>query len=114
MTGRVGYAGRDHRVRFQHDKNMPSGHIPAHAFEHPTHFAGVDCRIRVPQAAVDELREYLTEDVGPRDSHLRWPGLTLELEQTVQTAWEDIGSPKISMESAWDVFRMISNVLDNY
>ncbi|KAK7058137.1 hypothetical protein R3P38DRAFT_3547593 [Favolaschia claudopus] len=104
----------NHRVRFQHDKNMPSGHIPAHAFEHPTHFAGVDCRIRVPQAAVDELREYLTEDVGPRDSHLRWPGLTLELEQTVQTAWEDIGSPKISMESAWDVFRMISNVLDNY
>ncbi|KAK7016477.1 hypothetical protein R3P38DRAFT_2541840 [Favolaschia claudopus] len=104
----------NHRVRLQHEKDMPSGHIPAHAFEHPTHFAGLDCRIRVPQAAVDELREYLTEDVGSRESHLRWPGLTVEVEQAIKTACEDVGSPEISVESAWNVFQNLSDVLDNY
>ncbi|KAJ7659812.1 hypothetical protein DFH06DRAFT_1130567 [Mycena polygramma] len=61
-----------HRVRTQPEKNMPSGHVPLDAFDHPQNYGGLDCRIPVPQAAVDELREMVTEDVGPRDAHLSW------------------------------------------
>ncbi|KAJ7089459.1 hypothetical protein C8R44DRAFT_751464 [Mycena epipterygia] len=77
-----------HRVRLQRDKNMPSGHVPAHVYEHPTHFGGIDCRIRVPKEAVTELRGYLIEEVGSRESHLGWPGVTVEFKAIAEAAWD--------------------------
>ncbi|KAJ7797903.1 hypothetical protein B0H14DRAFT_3546635 [Mycena olivaceomarginata] len=93
----------NHRVRLQRDKNMPSGHIPVLAFEHPDHLGGIDCRIHVPKEAVIELRELLTEEVGSRKSHLSWPGVTLEFETMAQAIWEDFGSPA-----------NMSDVIENY
>ncbi|KAJ6556997.1 hypothetical protein DFH09DRAFT_1084343 [Mycena vulgaris] len=103
-----------HRVRLQRDKNMPSGHIPAHAHEHPTHFGGIDCRIHVPKEAIAELREYLTEEVGSRETHLGWPGVTPEFKAIVGGAWAGIGSPEMTMESAWNIFAQMSAVMENY
>ncbi|KAK7021513.1 hypothetical protein R3P38DRAFT_3184739 [Favolaschia claudopus] len=40
---------------------MPSGHVPADASA-PKNFGGIDCRISVPQAAVDDVRQMLTEE----------------------------------------------------
>ncbi|KAJ6460794.1 hypothetical protein C8R47DRAFT_1242082 [Mycena vitilis] len=102
-----------HRVRTQSDKHMPSGHVPAHAFEHPSHFGGIDCRIRVPKEAVAELREYLTEEVGSRESHLGWPGITPQFEADAEAAWAGIGKPVMSMESAWTVFSQMSAAMEN-
>ncbi|KAF8185576.1 hypothetical protein K438DRAFT_2155443 [Mycena galopus ATCC 62051] len=104
----------NHRVRLQRDKNMPSGHIPVLAFEHPEHLGGIDCRICVPKEAVIELRKLLTEEVGSRESHLSWPGVTLEFEAMAQAVWEDIGSPAMSMDSAWDIFAQMSDIIENY
>ncbi|KAJ7903990.1 hypothetical protein B0H13DRAFT_1881929 [Mycena leptocephala] len=59
-----------HRVCTQKDKNMPSGHIPSDAFDHPQNFGGLDCRIPVPQAAVDDLRKMIAAEAGPRDARL--------------------------------------------
>ncbi|KAJ7171949.1 hypothetical protein C8R46DRAFT_991860 [Mycena filopes] len=101
-----------HRVQFQADKNMPSGHVPAHVFEHPSHVGGLDCRIKILQEAVAELREYLTEEVGSRDSHLRWPGVTVEFEALAEQAWAGIGSPKLLLESAWETFAQMSAYLE--
>ncbi|KAJ7081539.1 hypothetical protein C8R43DRAFT_965583 [Mycena crocata] len=103
-----------HRVRLQRDKNMPSAHVPAHAYEHPTHFGGIDCRICVPKEAVAELRDYLTEEVGSRESHLGWPGVTAEFKAIAEAAWAGIGSPKMDLETAWAVFAKMSAVMENY
>ncbi|KAJ7638088.1 hypothetical protein B0H17DRAFT_960876 [Mycena rosella] len=101
-----------HRVRLQHDKNMPSGHVPTHAREHPTHFrlvtiythfGGIDCRIHIPKEAVAEIRGYLTEEVGSRESHLGWPGVTAEFKATATAALAGIGGPTITLESAWNI-----------
>ncbi|KAJ7599776.1 hypothetical protein C8J56DRAFT_999559 [Mycena floridula] len=91
-----------HCVRPQHDKDMPSGHVPTHAFENPSLYGGLDCRVCVPQAAVDEMREYLTEEVGSRKEHLSW--MSAEEQKMAEMLYARIGSPPITLENAWDVF----------
>ncbi|KAJ7713315.1 hypothetical protein B0H14DRAFT_3099097 [Mycena olivaceomarginata] len=90
----------NHRVCLQRDKNMPSGHIPVLAVEYPDHLGGIDCCIHVPKEAAIELHELLTEEVGSRKSHL--------------TIWEDIGSPAMSVDSTWDIFAQMSDVIENF
>ncbi|KAJ6505427.1 hypothetical protein C8R45DRAFT_923707 [Mycena sanguinolenta] len=102
-----------HRVRLQPDKNMLSGHVPAYVFEHPSHVGGIDCRIQIPKEAVKELRGYLTEDVGSRDSHFQWSGLTVEFEALATHTWAQVGSPVISLDTAWDVFSQMSDVIEH-
>jgi hypothetical protein len=101
-----------HRVRFQADKNMPSGHIPDDALEHPQFHGGLKCLIPVPKEALDEIRSYLTEEVGPREAHLSW--YSYEFSASAQDAYEAVGSPEISLNTAWDVFYDISNILENH
>ncbi|KAJ7504880.1 hypothetical protein B0H11DRAFT_1627105, partial [Mycena galericulata] len=49
----------NHRVRHQHEKIMPSGHVPSHAMDYPELFGGLDCRIKIPPEAITDLREQL-------------------------------------------------------
>ncbi|KAK6984658.1 hypothetical protein R3P38DRAFT_3103542 [Favolaschia claudopus] len=95
-----------HRVRVQIEKNMPSGHVPADAFAHPKNFGGIDCRISVPQAAVDDMRQMLTEEVGSRESHLSW--FTLEFAELAEQVYLHIGKPTLSLETAWGVFQQMA------
>ncbi|KAJ6480196.1 hypothetical protein C8R45DRAFT_933130 [Mycena sanguinolenta] len=101
----------NHRVRTQKDKNMPSGHVPADAFSHPGNYGGLDCRIHVPPAAVEDMRNILTAEVGPKDEHLSWFGA--EFGQVAQGIYEQIGKPTLSLETAWDVFqKMVPLIAD--
>ncbi|KAK7037152.1 hypothetical protein R3P38DRAFT_2516838, partial [Favolaschia claudopus] len=103
-----------HRVRVQIEKNMPSSHVPADAFAHPKNFGGIDCRISVPQAAVDTKRYppqipptlMLTAEVGSRESHLSW--FTLEFAELAEQVYLHIGKPTLSLETAWGVFQQMA------
>ncbi|KAK6968878.1 hypothetical protein R3P38DRAFT_3508545 [Favolaschia claudopus] len=95
-----------HRVRVQQEKNMPSGHVPADAFAHPENYGGIDCRIAVPQAAVDDMRQMLTDEVGSRESHLSW--YDLEFAELAAQVYSHIGKPTLSLETAWDVFQQMA------
>ncbi|KAJ7021426.1 hypothetical protein C8F04DRAFT_1241391 [Mycena alexandri] len=90
-----------HRVRPQKEKNMPSGHVPADAFDHPQNFGGLDCLIEVPQTAVDDLRSMMTEEVGPKDAHLSW--FTADFDELAENIYEQIGKPPSTLETAWGV-----------
>ncbi|KAJ7856448.1 hypothetical protein B0H14DRAFT_2578790 [Mycena olivaceomarginata] len=57
---------------------------------------------------------FLTEEVGSRKSHLSWPGVTLEFETMAQAIWEDIGDLVMSVDSAWNIFAQMSDVIENY
>ncbi|KAJ6473886.1 hypothetical protein C8R45DRAFT_1103556 [Mycena sanguinolenta] len=101
----------NHHVRTQKDKNMPSGHVPADAFSHPGNYGGLDCRIHVLPAAVEDMRNILTAEVGPKDEHLSWFGA--EFGQVAQGIYEQIGKPTLSLETAWDVFqKMVPLIAD--
>ncbi|KAJ7877863.1 hypothetical protein B0H13DRAFT_2235847 [Mycena leptocephala] len=100
-----------HRVRRQKDKNMPSGHVPSDAFDHPQNFGGLDCRIPVPKTAVDDLQKMLTEDVGPRDIHLSW--FEADFGDLAESIYLQIGKPTLSLETAWDVFQQMLEPMAN-
>ncbi|KAJ7291675.1 hypothetical protein C8J57DRAFT_1588176 [Mycena rebaudengoi] len=100
-----------HRVRSQKEKNMPSGHVPYDALDHPQNYGGMDCRIPVPQAAVDDLRQMVTEDVGPRDAHLSW--YSAEFHVLADQVYAEIGRPTLSVDTAWDVFQTMLEPMAN-
>ncbi|KAJ6598223.1 hypothetical protein DFH09DRAFT_1071261 [Mycena vulgaris] len=70
--------------------------------------------LKTKMEAIAELREYLTEEVGSRETHLGWPGVTPEFKAIVGGACAGIGSPEMTMESAWNIFAQMSAVLENY
>ncbi|KAJ7617958.1 hypothetical protein FB45DRAFT_872402 [Roridomyces roridus] len=94
----------NHRVRHQHDKIMPSGHVPSHAMEYPELFGALDCRIKVPQVAIDALRDQISGEEGPKSQFQSWPGLTAEFDVYACRVYEEIGEPTLTMETGWDVF----------
>jgi hypothetical protein len=81
-----------HRIRPQADKNLPSGHVPDDALQHPEMFGGLRCRIPIPKEAINELRSYLTEVVGPREAHLSW--YTDTFAKMAQAAYQTIHQEK--------------------
>ncbi|KAF9071485.1 hypothetical protein BDP27DRAFT_1419053 [Rhodocollybia butyracea] len=96
-----------HRVRSQSAKLMPSGHVPGYAFDHPAEFDGMDCRISIPKEAVTRLRGFLEEDTQlSREECFRW--YPDDFSQRALSAWESVGSPKVDLSSAWDVFIQIA------
>ncbi|KAJ6562677.1 hypothetical protein B0H10DRAFT_1844537, partial [Mycena sp. CBHHK59/15] len=99
------------RVRTQPEKNMPSGHVPYDVLDHPQNYGGLDCRIPVPQEAVDGLRKMVTEDVGPREDHLSW--VSNDFNNLAHAIYEQIGKPELSLSTAWDVFQAMLEPMAN-
>ncbi|KAJ7844507.1 hypothetical protein B0H14DRAFT_3868298 [Mycena olivaceomarginata] len=93
-----------HRVRHQHDKIMPSGHVPAHALDYPELFGALDCRIAIPPEAVAELRRQLDEEEGPASKYQTFPGLTPEFNIYATEIYERMGAPTLTLAGAWDIF----------
>ncbi len=98
-----------HRVRLQDDKDMPSGHTPSYVMDNPNQFSGINCQIAVPPEAVEILRDYLTEAVGGREKHLAW--VSDAFNDAARQAYEAVGSPKLTVFNAWDVFDRMTKVL---
>ncbi|KAJ7196270.1 hypothetical protein GGX14DRAFT_575083 [Mycena pura] len=95
-----------HTIRPQPEKDMPSGHAPSDALEHPGLFGGIDCGIRVPKDAIQEFRDALSEEVGPRESYLAW--VSPEFEQLAQDVFRSLDVAEITIQNSWDVFRDMS------
>ncbi|KAJ7352558.1 hypothetical protein DFH08DRAFT_913365 [Mycena albidolilacea] len=93
-----------HRVCHQHEKILPSGHVLVHALEFPELFGALDCRIAIPQEAIDDLRQQLTEEEGSKKDYQTWPGLTLDFNVYATDVYSRIGEPELTLASGWDVF----------
>jgi hypothetical protein len=93
-----------HRVRHQHEKIMPSGHVPTQALNYPDIFAALDCRIAIPNEAVAELRAEINREEGSRARFQAWPGLTAEFNIHASQIYAEIGEPELTMARGWDVF----------
>ncbi|KAF7288886.1 hypothetical protein MIND_01404500 [Mycena indigotica] len=99
-----------HTVRFQKEKLMPSGHVPSDAREHPEAYGGIDCFIQVPRATVNELRETLSEEVGPREQHLEWVSPSFDVFATL--VYNSIGKPLLTLENSWKVFSDMASKME--
>ncbi|KAJ6522522.1 hypothetical protein DFH09DRAFT_1421721 [Mycena vulgaris] len=71
---------------------------------------GLDSGIRVRKEAIQELRDALTEEVGPRESFLTWVGP--EFDQIATEVFGSLGISKITLENSWDVFAEMSRRME--
>ena len=99
-----------HRIRSQPNKDMPSGHVPAHALRHPEQFAGLNCLIPVPTEAVQELRKILVEDVGSYEDHMSW--YSPDFRRLAEETYVKLSHPPITLDNAWKVFQSMSNAME--
>ena len=79
---------------------MPSGHVPDDALEHPQMFGGLKCLTPIPKEAIVELHE----------TRLSW--YTDEFAVMVDAAYQSIGKPAYSLDTAWSTFATISDALE--
>lgn len=99
-----------HTVRRQPDKDMPSGHVPQDAVEHPQLFGGIDCLIRIPKDTIDDMRQYLAEEVGPREKFQQF--FPAEFQLIASDVHAAIGNPQITLLTAWSVFTKMSDAIE--
>ena len=101
-----------HRIRSQSNKNMPSGHVPAHALAHPEQFAGLNCLIPVSTEALQELRKILKEDVGSYEDHMSW--YSQDFCQLADETYAKLSHPAITLDNAWKIFQSMSNIIKHH
>ena len=99
-------------VTKQEKKIMPSAHIPKLLMKSPEQAGGIDCLVPVPPGALQALRDFIEETGGSREELLRWPGVDEDFEAQANAAYVAIGSPKLTLESSWHVFRDMIPLLE--
>lgn len=90
-----------HTIRPQKQKVMPSGDSPNQFWTEPEEYNGQRLTIPVPNIAVRAMRADLPKT---REEVMTWP-TTLEFDTVAQDAYETLGSPKITKENGWALFR---------
>ncbi|KDR78005.1 hypothetical protein GALMADRAFT_155034 [Galerina marginata CBS 339.88] len=97
-------------VRYQANKDMPSGHVPDDAAAHPQFYGGIDCLIRLPEDAISDLRQHLTEEVGPKENFRRfYPD---DFTPVAEEVYRELGYPELSLLTAWTVFTKMSDFIE--
>jgi len=96
-----------HRVRRQTDKSLPSGGTPAEFYKHPEDYGGESCLIRVNEEILDQLLEQWEEEAR---EHMRY--VDEDFEPVAEAAYEAIGKPEITLQSAWVVFRAMVEAMN--
>ena len=100
----------NHTVRRQKDKDLPSWTSPIHIWTCPTHVRPTarDCRINVRPDLVHQLRSEIGGEEARRQAY---QFATPEFQAEADGVYADLGSPRITLATAWTVFLTIVDVL---
>lgn len=99
-----------HRVRKQADKILPSGGTRRDFFFHPEKYNGAQCGIPVDVNVVDELIAQAMQAGG--EELMRY--VELEFEEVAAEAYNAVGSPVITLETAWEVVHQLIQYVDTH
>lgn len=91
-----------HTIRKQSDRALPSGGRPDHFYNNPERYGGDNCLINVDLNEIDDLLADSEDGV----SKLRY--VDAEIEPLIKEAYLDVGSPNITLATAWAVFKQIT------
>ncbi|KAK7051281.1 hypothetical protein VNI00_004781 [Paramarasmius palmivorus] len=97
------YQQNNIRIRKQSSKNLPSGGKPVDFYSDPGRWGGEPCGISVDMDVVDQLLQKALDD-GAGDL-MRY--VDRAFEPIAEEAYLAIGSPAITLQSAWIVFRLM-------
>lgn len=96
----------NHTVRSQKNKQMPSGSTPQNFLTLPENYGGQYCAIPVDRAFIQQLRERIPVS---REEAMRW--VSDEFAALAGDVYDEIGSPVISLTTAWTVFQQMEPLL---
>ncbi|KAJ6614416.1 hypothetical protein B0H10DRAFT_1803543, partial [Mycena sp. CBHHK59/15] len=96
-----------HRVRKQRDKVLPSGGTPHDFYSNPAMYGGEPCLIPINTDVLDQL----LGTCGEGYTKMRY--VDEEFDEIATGAYVAIGSPKITVENAWLVFRAMIVKMDD-
>ncbi|KAJ3771813.1 hypothetical protein FB446DRAFT_82805 [Lentinula raphanica] len=88
-----------HRVRKQKEKLLPSGGSADDFYSYPEKYGGEQCGIKVDMRVIDQLLDEAVEG----KQRMRY--VDEDFEQLAVTAHIAIGSPAITLHSAWSIFK---------
>ena len=93
----------NHTVRRQKEKDLPSGTSPIHMWTCPTDMRPTarDCRVNVRADIVRGLRDEIGGEEARRQAY---QFVTPEFQAEADGAYTDLGSPHITLTTAWAVF----------
>ena len=102
----------NHTVRRQKEKDLPSGTSPMHMWTCPTHMRPTarDCRVNVRADMVHHLRDEIGGEVARQQAY---QFVTPEFQAEADGAYADLGSPHITLATAWMVFHSVVDVLQS-
>lgn len=103
----------NHTVRRQKDKDLPSGTSPVHIWTCPTNVRPTarDCRVNVRREKIRELRDEIGGEAGRRQAY---QFVTPDFQAVADGAYADLGYPRITLATAWNVFKAVVDVLRAY
>lgn len=103
----------NHRLRSQPNKLNPSGTSPLHMLEAPDSVrpGARHCGIRVRKELVDQLRQSIGGMAG-RELALSFS--TPRFQKIADNAYLSLGSPEITLNTAWKVWKAMVNLLQPY
>jgi len=81
---------------------MPSGDSRIVFLQLPERYGGQNCLVTVDEDATENLRDMVTEEFGPREDWFRW--VPTEFADAADEAFRALGSPKVTLDSIWDIF----------
>ena len=87
---------------------MPSGGTPNDFFATPADFGGINMGITVDPEISEALRSQLKIS---RDEAYKF--VSDDFRQTVETAYAEIGSPALTVETGWQIFNQLKIQLRN-
>ncbi|KAJ8081664.1 hypothetical protein PM082_007510 [Marasmius tenuissimus] len=96
----------NHVIRYQKEKQMPSGVAPMLLFEDPYAHQGERFSIPIPNGATQALRESL-----PNTRAEALDFVTPEFNDWAFHIYNEIGAPEVDAHNAWTVFRQMENAI---
>jgi hypothetical protein len=96
-----------HKIQTQNNKIMPSGATPTDIYTSPHRYCGRRFAILIPKEAVTEMCSTISMTY---EDAMAW--VPREFDAMANLAYEELGLPSCSAESAWDLFRDMAALLE--
>lgn len=93
----------NHRIRKQKGKTLPSGSTPNEFYRRPDRWGGESCLIPIDDRILDQLLE------GCEEGRRLMRYVSEDFEEIANEAFTAVGSPVITLQTAWVVFRVLVN-----
>ncbi|PVG01305.1 hypothetical protein CPB86DRAFT_676292, partial [Serendipita vermifera] len=94
----------DHMIRYQAERNLPSGGQPGQFYRHPERWGGTQCLIPIPAEDIDMMvQQYVPDNIF----HFCLP----EIHTMATSALFWLGNLVLEKTNAWAIFMQVLSIV---